>query len=135
MSDKLALVIDTALPLGLIANAAAYLSFSVGQRLAPALGPNVKDALGREHLGTLTLPIPILATDRAALTRLRDRAYDVEDLLVVDFSDAAQSSRTYPEYEAKLAAARPEDLTYLGLTLYGPKKLVNALTGSLALLR
>ena len=86
-------------------------------------------------LGTLTPPIPILAADRAALARLRDQAYKVEDLLVVNFSDAAQTSCTYPEYEAKLAAARSEDLTYLGLALYGPKKSVNTLTGSLALLR
>lgn len=53
----------------------------------------------------------------------------------VDFSDLAQGCKTYDEYREKLSAAPESALIYYGLALIGAKKLVNKLTGSLALLR
>lgn len=47
----------------------------------------------------------------------------------------AQSCRTYDEFISRAAAAREEDITYLGIGIWGTKKQVNRLTGSLPLLR
>ncbi|MDN5698104.1 MAG: DUF2000 domain-containing protein, partial [Rubrobacter sp.] len=65
---------------------------------------------------------------------LRQEAGQTE-LLAVDFPESAQTSKTYEEYERKLASRRTEELEYLGLALYGKKKEVDRLTGSLPLLR
>ncbi|MEM7738803.1 MAG: DUF2000 domain-containing protein [Deinococcota bacterium] len=135
MTTKLVLIIDKDLPLGLIANTAAYLSLAMGQWLEPQLEANVPDAANREHLGTVPLAIPILSAERSVLTNLREQAYSLPDVLTVDFSNAAQSSLTYAEYQRKLTTMPLEDVSYLGLACYGPKKLINKLTGSLALLR
>ena len=53
---------------------------------------------------------------------------------VVNFTDAAQTSKTYEEDTRKMATATPEDLEYLDVALYG-KKHFNKLTRSLPLLR
>ena len=68
---------------------------------------------------------------------LREKLYtpDFSDLTVVDFSDLAQSCKTYDEFIGKMGGASEADLTYLGLAICGPKKKVNKLTGRMALLR
>lgn len=50
------------------------------------------------------------------------------DLLVVDFSDTAQSCKTYEEYTAKLQKIFKSGYRYFGLGIYGEKKKVNRLT-------
>jgi hypothetical protein len=57
------------------------------------------------------------------------------EMTIVDFTAPAQMSRTYSEYLDKIAGLPTDELTYLGVALFGPKKLVNRLTGTLALLR
>jgi hypothetical protein len=41
----------------------------------------------------------------------------------------------YEDYTDKLAVTPSEELKYLGVALYGPKKLVNKLVGTLPLIR
>lgn len=57
------------------------------------------------------------------------------DLFVVDFTSAAQTTKTYDEYTAKMRATAANELSYLGVALYGDKSSVNRLTGKLPLLR
>lgn len=61
-------------------------------------------------------------------------ANSLEDVVVVYFSDVAQRTKDYQDYAAQLKAIKSEDLRYLGIALYGDKKVINSLTGNLALL-
>lgn len=135
---KLAMVIDRALPGGLVANTAAVLAMSLGSRLESVIGPDVKDADGTPHLGITTLPIPVLVADQDELKQLRSRALGdsrADGLVLVDFPDCAQRSRTYDHYTEQLEASAEKDLSYLGIALFGPRKPIQKLTGSLPLLR
>lgn len=131
------MVINSELPLGLIANTAAVLSLTLGKKIKDIIGPDVFDASGRCHVGITTIPIPILKSDSRKIKELRDKVAsgDFSDLLIVDFSNAAQTTTTYEDYIEKISKFTTEDLEYLGIAIYGDRKKVNKLTGSLPLLR
>lgn len=92
---------------------------------------------GKEHLGIIELPVPILKADQEKIREIREQLYRPEyaDLVVVDFSDVAQSCNVYEEYIKKAASVAEEEMTYFGIGICGARKLVNKLTGSLPLLR
>ena len=83
------------------------------------------------------MPVPILKADREKIRTIREQLYQPEfaDLIVVDFSDVAQSCNVYEEYIKKAAGVEEKEMTYFGIGICGAKKLVNKLTGSLPLLR
>lgn len=140
MSDnniKSVMVIDSELPIGIIANTAAILGVSLGKLIPEQVGEDVMDASGQTHLGIVSTPITMLNGNKSVLKDLRSRLYDPEfrDLVVVDFSDVAQSCNVYNEYAAKAAVTAEQDYNYFGIAIYGNKKKVNKLTGFMALLR
>lgn len=137
MEMKCVMVIDENLPTGLIANTAAVLALTLGKEIEGIIGPTVIDGSGHCHTGITTTPIPILKGDARMIKELRNKVYDEEfsDLFVVDFSNAAQTTKNYEEYTQKIASFTVNDLEYLGLALYGEKKKINKLTGSMGLLR
>lgn len=113
-----------------------YFSRFIG--LAPgAYRELFRDRSGREHLGIIEFPIPVLKSTPEAIRQLRETLYEPEyqDLTVVDFSDLAQGCRTYGEFTEKMREVPEDRLQYLGLAICGGKKAVNRLTGSLPLLR
>jgi len=132
---KSVIIVDNALPLGIMANAIAFLSVTLGQRVENRIGPDVMDSTGSMHAGVPEYVLPILQASRGELAGLRDTASHVDDLLTIDFSNAAQSSGTYAEYAEKLAQLPKADLYFLGVALHGPRKIVNKLTRHLQLLR
>ena len=135
--QKCVMVIDAALPLGYIANTAAMLGVTIGQRLPQIVGEDVTDATGSVHLGISTYPISMLKGSEELLKELRLRLFTPEfsELTVVDFSDVAQKINVYGDY-VKMAAETPErEHTYYGIALFGDKKKINRLTGMLPLLR
>lgn len=136
MKDKkCVIIIDRDLPLGLIANTAAILGITIGAKMPEAVGENVSDGAGCEHMGIIEFPVPVLKASSERLGRLRLSLYDKEfsDLTAVDFSDIAQSCKTYDEFIDKLGAA--EDIRYFGIALCGDRKKISRLTGSLPLLK
>ncbi|MCI8809298.1 MAG: DUF2000 domain-containing protein [Oscillibacter sp.] len=135
--DKCVLIVDGGLPLGLAANTAAILGITIGQRHPEAVGVDVADGTGEAHLGIIETPVPVLKGEPERLKTLRQRLREAEfsEVTAVDFSDLAQSCRTYMEFQEKMQAVPEDGLQYLGLGLYGPKKLIDRLTGSLPLLR
>lgn len=137
MEKKCVMVIDADLPLGLIANTSAVLALTLGKEIDGITGKSVQDADGHSHIGITTTPIPILKSDATMIKELREKLFteDFSDILVVDFSNAAQTTKNYEEYIAKLSKFTKDDLAYLGIALYGDKKKVNKLTGSMGLLR
>lgn len=134
---KCVMVLDEALPRGLIANTAAILGITLGRRLPEMVGDDVTDQNGRVHLGIIEFPVPILRGSPDALEELRGKLYQPEfcDLTVVDFSHLAQGCKTYGEFTEKLARTPSQNLWYMGIAICGAKEKVNALTGSMALLR
>lgn len=136
-TEKCVMILDEALPLGLIANTAAILGITLGSRLPEVVGADTADRDGNVHLGIIEFPVPILRSGAAQIKALRRRLYDpaFREITAVDFSDLAQGCKTYQEFTEKMGRAEADGLTYLGLALCGPKKMVNKLTGSLPLLR
>lgn len=134
---KCVIVLDGTLPLGLLANTAAILGITLGCRVPEAVGPDVTDQTGRTHLGIIEFPVPVLRAAPEGIRQLRERLYEppFREVTAVDFSDLAQSCKTYGEFTGRMAQTGEGSLRYLGLGLCGPKKQVNALTGSLPLLR
>ncbi|MGP7819621.1 DUF2000 domain-containing protein [Niallia sp. 01092] len=135
-NKKCVMVIDSELPIGLIANTSAVLALTVGKKIEGLIGPAVVDGEGQLHEGITNTPIPILKGSGSLIKLLRDKvAAEFPDLLLVDFSNVAQISKHYDDYTAKIASSTINDLRYLGIALYGEKKSINKLTGSLPLLR
>lgn len=132
--NKCVMVLDETLPAGLAVNTAGVLAITLGREVGEMVGAEVVDGSGGRHSGITTVPVPVLKAGREALREIRSRA-GKEDLLVVDFTDVAQKSKTYDDYERKMATASSERLSYLGVALYGDKRPINKLTGSLPLLK
>ncbi|APM37915.1 DUF2000 domain-containing protein [Clostridium kluyveri] len=134
---KCVMIIDSQLPIGVIANTSAILGVTLGKHIPEQVGDDVMDASNYTHLGIISIPVTILRGDKEILKNLRERLYKSEfgDLMVVDFSDVAQSCNIYSEYIAKAAATSEQDHNYFGIAIYGNKKKVNKLTGFMPLLR
>ena len=136
-TEKCVLILDADMPAGLLANTAAILGITLGRQLPEAVGGDVTDGSGQTHLGIIAFPVPVLRGTAESLQSLRQRLGQPEfrDLTVADFSQLAQSCRTYGEFQEKMAHTAGEDLRYLGLAICGDKRKVSRLTGSLPLLR
>jgi len=123
MENKCVMVIDSQLPTGLIANTAAVLALTLGKKVEGIIGPEVYDADGRRHEGITTIPILILKGDKAKMKELRDTiSRDYPELLLIDFSNTAQTTKNYDDYTRKIAQFSQDDLEYLGIAIYGDKK-------------
>lgn len=134
---KCVMIVDESLPLGIIANTTAILGNTLGSHYPGAVGKNVLDKNENQHLGIIEIPIPILKGNKELLNNLRDTLYKEEykDMIVADFSDVAQSCKTYDEYIQKISKVDSNNINYFGIAIYGTKKQVNKLTGSIGLLR
>lgn len=136
-NKKCVMVIDENLPLGIIANTAAIMGITLGKKMPGVVGSDVGDKTGNEHLGIIEFPVPILKGNMDSIKAIREKLYepDFSDLTVVDFSDLAQSCKTYDEFIGKMGTAAETDLNYFGIAICGAKKKVNKLTGNIPLLR
>ena len=134
---KCVIIIDRDLPAGLIANTSAALGISLAGTTGDLTGKDISDRDGRVHHGLTSIPIPVLELDQAALKEWYDSAIADRDseLKIIGFSDIAQGSLSYDDYEDKLSEKGKDDITYLGVCVYGPRKKVNRLTGNLKMLR
>lgn len=134
MNEKCVMIIDESLPPGEAANAAAVLGITLGGRIPGVIGADVGDGAGNFHAGVIRIPVPILKASRADIGKLRLRLYkEFSDLTAVDFTDLAQSCRTYDEFVDKMSYAA--ELSYIGLAICGDKHEVTKLTGNLPLLK
>jgi len=134
---KCVMIFDESLPVGVIANTAAIMGASLGKADPDVVGITPVDMDGNEHSGLIQFPVPILKSDSDTIQDIRKKALDTygEDIDIIDFTDIAQKSMTYDDYLNNYKATAGDDISYLGLTLCGPKKAINKLTGNLSLLR
>ncbi|WP_018693430.1 DUF2000 domain-containing protein [Algicola sagamiensis] len=137
MSEKkCVLILDSQLPPGILANAASVLSVSLGRFAPEMVGEDMVDQLGDTRKGITTIAIPILKGDGLLLRQLREALKPYEDsLIVVDVTGATRTTRSYAEYQQAMRETPIEQTEYLGIALYGDKKLVNKFSGNLGLLR
>ncbi|MDK2123070.1 DUF2000 domain-containing protein [Parachitinimonas caeni] len=134
MENKCVVIVDESMPLGTIANTTAVLAATLGKLRPEMIGADLPDSSGFLHQGITTMALPILKGNGPLLKRMRSQLKAFEPaLLVVDLISATRTTKSYQEYAAVLAA--DEDIEYFGLALFGDKKTVNSLTGSLGLLR
>ena len=133
---KCVMVIDGNLPLGIITNTAAVMGVTLGKLFPQTVGADVFDKSGKCHLGIIEFPIPILKGNSTLIKELREKLYQPEfsGLTVVDFSDIAQSCKTYDEFIGKIIGVPNTGLNYFGIAICGNKKQVNKLTGNMPLL-
>ena len=135
---KLVMVINRDLPLGLVANTAAVLGISLSKIYQEDIvGGDIVDADGNLHLGITAQTIPILSASREQVKEIRETMFEpaFAEVAAIDFSEAAQRCLNYDQYMRSLSQLSAEELFYLGVCMYGPKKKVSKLTGSLPLLR
>lgn len=113
------------------------LSLSLGKKVDGIIGYDLEDIQNRVHIGITTIPIPILKSSSEELKDIREILFDEKyiDCLVVDFTNAAQTTKTYEDYSNAISTTSLDQLEYLGVAIYGPKKLINKLVGSIGLLR
>ena len=135
--EKCVMIIDEQLPLGIIANTAAIMGITLGKSIPEVVGKDVYDKTGNKHLGIITFPVPILKGDIQTIKTIRKKLYEPEfsDLIVIDFSDIAQMSKSYTEFITKMQSITETELNYIVITLCGTKKKMNKLTGNIALLK
>jgi hypothetical protein len=131
---KIEIVLDRALPLGLLANAVAVLAFSASKNISDGVEQEVVDADGGIHKGITKIPIPILACDGSLLPGLRLQAAATEGVECIDFCDVAQRAKRYDEYVAKLERSKNPGLNYLGICIFGESAKVKHLMAHLSLL-
>ena len=136
-NEKCVLIIDENLPVGIMANTAAILGITLGMKMPGVVGDDVADKDGNVHIGIIKFPVPILKGNKELIKELRSKLFSAEynDVMVADFSDLAQSCKTYNEFMDKMADCPEKDLSYIGIALCGNKKKINKLTGNLPLLR
>lgn len=137
IKNKCVLVIDSELPIGLIANTAAILGITLGTKVGSMVGEDIIDASNQTHLGITGVPIPIL---KAGSEKIKDIVSEInnnksEDFIMVDFSNIAQTCNDYDDYIKRVNNATADKFKYLGIGIFGKDKKVNKLTGSLPLLR
>ena len=137
ISKKCVLIIDNAQPTGIIANTASVLSITLGKEVDGIVSHDIYDKQGEKHMGITQMPIPILGTSRDRIKEIRKHllSLDTTDLILVDFSNIAQQSKTYDNYESVMLTTDENEIEYVGIAICGDKKIVNKATGNLSLIR
>lgn len=132
---KCVVVINEADTPGVVANTIACLSFGLGAVFPEAVVEPTADKDGTVHGGIINMPVPILKANGEMIKDIFLRAKNLESVHALDMNNRAQEAHTLEEYEQLLAETGTKELSYAGIALYGSKKEVNKLTGSLKLFR
>ena len=75
---KCVMILNEELPAGVLANTAGILGITLGKKVPENIGPDIYDKDGREHLGIVALPVPVLKADKEKLKAIRERLYQPE---------------------------------------------------------
>jgi hypothetical protein len=132
--ERCVIIVDESLPPGLAANAAGVLAMTLGSILPGLVGEEFADADGQRHPGLIRSVLPVLRAASARLSDVRAAALD-SALDVIDFPAFGQQTNDYEEFCAHIARTPAAQLRYLGVALYGRRRDVARLTGSLPLLK
>ena len=131
--ERCVIVVDSALPPGRAANAAAVLALTIGQRHPGLVGAPLLDARGQTMPGLIPIGISVLAATQDELGALAS-AGDAAGLDVLRFPVEGQQTKNYTEFLAAVAQVERDALRYVGIALVGGKKPISKLVGKLDLL-
>lgn len=132
---RIAVIVNPALPPGLLANTVGAVSIGLGARL-PSLGASrLSDRHGRGIDGSSNQPVPILQADGDAIRALLLKALDRAEGAIVAFPAFARAMHVFADYAAAFPTRDLAEETIDGVGIAGPSKWVRSLTGSLKLLR
>ncbi|MBS7804773.1 DUF2000 domain-containing protein [Rhizobiales bacterium TNE-4] len=134
--EKIAIVVDPQLPLGLLANTVATIGIGLGA-VAPDLGGTVlTDADGARIHNSANRAVPILQATPETMAQILIKAQSPDAAgFIVAFPQFARSIHSFADYQALFPTKSLSSETIEGLGLAGPDKWVKSLTGSLKLLR
>lgn len=133
----LAIVVNPALPIGLLANTVGAIAIGIGA-WSPELGDRgLTDAAGRSIAISCDRPVPILQAEASVLSGLLIKTIETvgAEGAVVPFPAYARALHDYADYERAFPTRDLSQEAIDGLGLVGPSKWVRSLTGALRLLR
>jgi hypothetical protein len=132
-AERCVIVINRDLPLGNMANAAAVLALTLGQRHPALVGDMLEDSDGLRWPGLIPIGISVLAAGEQELSELlhQPQAAQLDRIL---FPLDGQQTTDYAAFRASVAARPSHQWRLLGVALAGEKKAVRKLTGKLKLL-
>jgi hypothetical protein len=133
-ASRCVIVIADSLPAGRAANAAAVIALTLGKRHPHLAGPDLVDASGHTHPGLIPIGIAVLAASAPDIVGVRSKALK-DGVDVVDFPSQGQQTTDYAEFGARVAELSTEELTYVGVGLYGHRKAVGRIVGRFPLLK
>jgi hypothetical protein len=134
-SKKLVIVIASNLATGMVANRCAALSVGITSAHPEIVGYPTETSDGIV-LGAITrMPIPILiAKDIQVLPEIENKARS-QGCTTLVYLSRAQGLRSYQAYLDSIKSTSYADLDIDAIAIYGEKKTVSSLTGSLPILR
>ncbi|CAN7391426.1 DUF2000 domain-containing protein [Rhizobium sp. LjRoot98] len=132
-SGRCVIVVDRNLPVGRAANAAAVIALTIGKLHPELAGANLVDKTGFAHPGLIPIGISILGADASDLGKLRSKAL-TRDITVVDFPIQGQQTNDYMAFGAAVAETITDDLQYVGVGVFGPRKSIGKIVGKFGLL-
>ena len=137
MKMKCVIILDKELPIGLMTNTSAALGLSIGSHINGLTGPEVRDKENVTYKGITNIPIPILMLDKEKIKEIHDRykRLNLENVTIIGFSTVAQQCKNYETYQDKIKNYKTDEIQYMGLGIYGPKKAVNTISGSIEILK
>jgi len=128
LATKMVIVLSEGLALVEAVNAAAVLGLSANADKTE-LGAEGVDAAELRYGCLDRHPVPVLVADQD----LHQRVAAADGVHVVAFTGVARRSRDYDSYLADLAHTAPEDNSYVGVLIRGPRNRVTAATKRLRL--
>jgi hypothetical protein len=131
---KWAIVVDTTVPAGLMANAVACVAASTGALVTGLIARGGPDASGHDHPGLPWAGCTVLGGPPDEIAAVRARAAASDGVLVADMPRSAQTNRVYDDYLGELAGTKPEDLGVSAFSVFGPRNRVDKLIKKLTLL-
>ncbi|OJU59877.1 MAG: hypothetical protein BGO04_03485 [Microbacterium sp. 70-38] len=131
---KWVVVVNQDAPAGRAVNAAICVAAATVDAVNGLLGPDAVDGSGAAHPGLPWAGCTVLTADNAALLAIRAKAARRGDIFLADMPEAAQQTRVYDEYLDTMRSSDAEEITYVALSLVGPRNPVDKIVGRLPLL-
>ncbi len=131
---KWAIVVDTTVPTGRMANAVACVAAATGALVGGLIAHGGPDAAGQVHPGLPWAGCTLLGGTPEEIAAVRARATASDGVLVADMPASAQTNRVYDDYLAELAGTKPDDLNVTAFSVIGPRNRVDKMVKKLALL-